>query len=153
MKRLVQIRYYLLSLLLLLAFSSCQSELKTHIIISEGLEKLTKNGLKQEVLLRPNKYETTWVCLFDGRMTFETLEMEVALRNQQGRIIKRDTLGFQLAKDKGIWCDNNVLVHEARANKALHYQAPYTGIYKFRIKLLHHKNIEGILGLSLEVND
>ncbi len=147
-----QVFTYFLCLLFLLIGTSCRQEKKTHIIISENLEELNRNGLKQEILLRPNQYETTWTCLFDGRMTFEALEMEIALQNQQGKTIKRDTLSFQLAKDKGLWCDKNVLVHEAKGNKKLHCQASYSGIYKFRIKLLHHENIEGILGLSLELS-
>ncbi len=150
--KLVQHSVYLLSFMFLLITSSCRQEHKTHIIISENLESLAKEGLSKEILFRPNSYETVWTCCFDGRMTFEALDMEVSLQNHQGRLIKRDTLSFQLAQDKGIWCDNNTLVHEAKANKELSYQAAYTGIYKFRVKLLHHKNVEGILALSLEVN-
>ncbi len=150
--RLVQTFIILLCLPFLLISTSCKQERKTHIIISEGLGELTKRGIKKEMLLHSNKYVSSWACLFDGRMTFESLELEVALQNQEGRNIKVDTLSFQLAKDKGLWCDKNVMVHEAKANKQVNYQLPYSGIYKFRLKLLHHKNLNGILGLSLELN-
>ncbi len=148
----VQVSSYILCLLFLLISTGCKQEERWHIIISENLEELSESGLKQEILLRPNQYKTSWACLFDGRMTFEALDMEVSLLNQQGRTIERDTLSFQLAKEKGEWCDKNVLVHEAKAHKDLHYQNPYTGIYTFRIKLLHHHNLDGILALSLELS-
>lgn len=132
--------------------SSCHQEQKTHIIISEGLEGLTRASLKKDILLQANSYDATWTCLFDGRMTFEALDMEVSVSNKRGAIIKRDTLAFQLAKEKGVWCDQKVLVHEARANKQLRYNFDLVGIYQFRIKLLNHKNREGILALSLELD-
>ncbi len=139
-------------LISLLMISSCQQkQSKQHLIISEGIEQLRSNGLQTDLFLRPNDYQLACTCLFDGRMSYENLQLELSLHNQQNTLLRRDTLDFQLAKRKGTWTDSQPLVHEAKAQKPLFYKIPFTAIYHFKFRLLNKTSPEGILGLSLEI--
>ncbi len=132
--------------------SSCQQEqAKQHLIITEQMQKLSKGGLRTDLFLHPNDYQATYTCLFDERMTFVWLQMEISLHNQQNVLIQRDTLNFNLAKEYGTWIDAQPLVHEVKANKTLSYQIPFVAIYHFKFRLLNEIKPEGILGLSLEI--
>ncbi len=141
-----------LLLLCMQSLSSCQQKQgKQHLIISEQMQKLSESGLQTDLFLHPNDYQVAYTCLFDGRMTFENLQLELSLHNQQNALIQRDTLDFKLAKREGIWIDAQPLVHEAKANKALSYQIPFAAIYHFKFRLLNEIHPDGILGLSLEI--
>ncbi len=149
-----------LTLLLLLTLNSCQQEKgKQHLIISENLYKLTKSGIRKDLCLTPNNYKISYSCLFDGRMSFENIQFELSLKNQRGILMQRDTLNFQLAKEKGTWIDASPLVHEATAEKALNYTIPFSAIYQLNIRLINESfpldkklKPKGILGLSLELS-
>ncbi len=144
---------YWLSTVVLLFSLSCQVEPKRHLIISEGLDSLSSVGVEQSLLFHPKTYSLDMACLFDGRMTFEQLEIESTLYNPKGQMIKCDTLTFDLAKRTGRWCDDRPFVHQAKANRILSHKFPFIGIYRLRLRLLGRKNLKGILALSLDLKE